>query len=602
MLWALALIAVATSALIVATLVMRLDRDAAIHDLTTARGAVSSAVHAQAQSAYNTARWDDGVRHLYGGFDERWARANISGDYIAYVIDARGNTLFSRRADGTIDPPLAAAAPEAVRAILSHLPRTLAEARELKNGYAFFARFRGHASLFGAMPVIPLQGKYSPPADDLRYLVYVDPLTQARLDQLGARFGLADLRLATRTADGSSLPLSGPAGRVATLRWAAEHPGTAGLAAIMPILLLAATAVLALTFALQRLMRRQEQRLAAQAVEYRRVALEAKAACEQAEEARRQAEQARGEADALRGMAEAAARAEAMERQRSAEALKAAARSTGQDLQTYLSELVSDLVQLASRLDKSADATWAAMTRQESHAGWAGRKSASAATSLDEVLGAAAELTRAVQSIRQEVASTREAVASAARHSSSTAADSSELLAHVGGIGCASDAISKVARQTRQLAVNAAIVAAHGQSTHDGFSVIAREIKTLSENSRQSTSEISQRLQAVSGAVHHSVQASMSIDAELQHIHASISKTDAAVRAHETASEEIRTSVHQARDEAHAVGKLVEEVALSIAEVQRSVQMTRDVSAHVRSRVSLLERALGKAIADLLAA
>jgi len=596
LLWALVLINILGGIIVVSALVTRLDNDAAAHDLATAKGAVSATLHAQAESAFNTARWDDAVLHLYGRLDKQWAGANISGDYIAYIVDKHGRTLFSRRADGTIDPPLATAAPEALKAVLHKAPSNLTEAKKLENGYAFFDRYGGVPTLFGVMPIIPLQGKYSPPENDLRYLVYIDPLSPERLKQLGARFALQNLQLSTRTIGAAPLPLKNLEGApVAALTWSAAHPGTAGLVAVSPVLILAMAAVVLLTIALNRLMRRQEERLAAKNIEYQHMADEAQTACEQAEKAQR-------EADELRAIAEAAARAEAFERKRSAEALKAAARATGNDLRMDLSEIVADLSALAGRLDQSADATWAAMQSQEAHAGWVGQRSASAAASLDDVLAAAAELARAVQEISLEVGHTREAVAAAAHHSSGTAADSSDLLAHVGGIGCASEAIAKVAKQTRQLAVNAAIVAAHGESAHDGFSVIAREIKTLSSNSQASTAEIAERLKSVSDAVHNSVQATMGINSELQHIHVSISKADAAVQAHEAASEDVGISVRRARDEAHAVGKLIDEVISSIAEVRSSVQLTRDVSAQVRERIALLDQALGKAVSDLLAA
>lgn len=595
MLGGLAAISLLGGAIVVAALVARLDTDAAERSHATASGVVSSLLHAQASSAYNTGRWDDATLRLYGALDHSWARSNISGDYVAYVINAQGQTLFSQRADGTVDPPLAEAAPAAVRAMLAKLPREARTADRLKEGIAFFDHYRGQPAVFGVMPIIPLSAKVPPPRGALRYLIYIDALTPSGMTTFAKRYQLAGLRTEAIDAP-SSFPLANLHGEaVASIAWIPEHPGSAGLKAILPILILIAGAIAGLTWALDRIMRRQQAELAASNEQYQAMAREAESAAERAEAARR-------EADLLRDRAEAAAKAEARERERSAAALKQAARSTGMDLQAHLVALVEDLAQLAGQLDETADAAWAATQAQETHANWVGAKSANAAASLDDVLSGAAGMANAVQSIRQEVASTRDAVASAARHSSETAVGNEALLSHVGGIGAASEAILTVTKKTRQLAVNAAIVAAHGQSAHDGFSVIAREIKTLSENSRLSAGQIADRLKAVTESVHRSVDASLSIDSDLQNILESISAADAAVRAHEAAGAAIIERVHHARHESHAVGGLVREMNASIAHVRDSVQLTREVSAHVRERVELLERALGKAVSDLMAA
>jgi len=595
MLGGLAGISLLGGAIVVAALVARLDTDAAERSQATASGVVSSLLHAQASSAYNTGRWDDATLHLYGSLDRTWARSNISGDYVAYVIDARGRTLFSQRADGTVDPPLAEAAPAAVREILAKLPRDARRADRLKEGIAFFDQYRGQPAVFGVMPIIPLSTKVAPPRGALRYLIYIDTLTPSGMASFAKRYQLAGLRTDEIDAP-SSFPLANLRGEaVASIAWAAEHPGSAGLKAILPILILIAGAIAGLTWALDRIMRRQQAQLAASNEQYQAMAREAESAAVRAELARR-------EADISRSRAEAAARSEVRERERSAAALKQAARSTGMDLQAHLVALVEDLARLAGQLDETADAAWAATQTQESHAGWVGAKSANAAAALDEVLSASAGMANAVQSIRREVESTRDAVASAARHSSETAIGNEQLLSHVDGIGSASDAILTVTKKTRQLAVNAAIVAAHGQSAHDGFSVIAREIKTLSENSRLSAGQIAERLKAVTESVHRSVDASLSIDTDLQDILQSISATDAAVRAHEVAGEAICERVEHAQRESHAVGGLVREMTDSIAHVRASVRLTREVSACVRERVELLEKALGKAVSELMAA
>ena len=596
MLGALAFVSILGCAVVVAALVGRLDEDARAHELETASGAVSSAIHTQAKSAFNTAHWDDAVTNLYGRLNEDWASANISSTYIVYVIDERGQTLFSRRSDGSIDPPLSTIAPNALRSILRRMPKTGERARQLKEGYGVVDLYGGVPSFFGAMPILPLQRVDRLPTDNLRYLVFVDAIDKPWLRNLEKRFGLSGAHLDS-AADGAgmSYAIDGPEGQAVTyLNWMPRRPGQAGLAAISPILFAALGLIILLAGLLARQMRRQEQLVVKTTAAHVQAAQEAEAA-------RAEAEAAYVEAERLRCVAERSAEGEALERQRSAVALRAAAAEIGRDIRAQLALVVGDLAQSANRLDEVADATWDATQAQEIFSSGIADRGNKAMASLDVVLNATEEMMGVIQAIRVEVTTTGDAVAAATVHSSAAAAGASQLLAHAQGIGTASDVIATVAKQTKLLALNASIVSARTDTDRDSFAVIAREIKSLSENSRTSNGEIAGRLCAVTAAAHGGAQAATKIDAELQHIHGSIAKVEQAMVAHEVSGQDIRVSVHEAHADTNAMGRLIQEVTSSISKVRDGVQLTRAVSAQVRERVGRLEQALEKAVADLVA-
>jgi len=584
-----------TCAFTLSILVHKLDRHHGDAELASIRGNIAAAVAAEAKDAFGTGRWDDAVRYLYGGFDSRWAMANISGPDITYILDDRGETLFSRRSDGTVDPPLRRAAPQALAALLRRLPHDRAAAARLRNGIGQLGLYRGRAALFGAMPILPLQGRYRIPDDHLRYLVYVEYLDQAVLDRWSRDFQLGKITVvAQRPEAGSSLPLWGPDGKpIAWLACTPNRPGRDALWQIMPALIAAAAALIALTALLVQLLRRQASVLLAKNAEQNRLT-------DEANQLRGKAETALGEADRSRRLAEDAARRAGEERERHAREMKTTAQAIGRSLQSALSATVADLVALADGLDRSADHTSEAMRSQARHADEVRRRTASSAQSLEDILRNTESLATAIAAIHAEAGRTREAISSAAKRSSNAADANAALLRHVATIGEATSVITNVAEQTNLLALNATIEAARNSADSRGFAVVAAEIKALARDTRQSTVMIERRVAEIVEAVRSSVAVSVHIDEQLRQVHGSIANAAEAAMQQEVASSGIRSSVAAAREQARAVDDSVGEMAGSIADLARSAELSRGVSGQVRARALDLRGALDQTVAQLL--
>ena len=121
-------------------------------------------------------------------------------------------------------------------------------------------------------------------------------------------------------------------------------------------------------------------------------------------------------------------------------------------------------------------------------------------------------------------------------------------------------AISSIASQTNLLAMNAAIEAAHAGDAGRGFSVVADEIRKLSETSAVQSKTISSQLKNIQGAITEVVQASTAASSAFTVMADRIQETDGLVAQIKQAMEEqdigsrqIREALRNMNDSAVAV-------------------------------------------------
>ena len=94
----------------------------------------------------------------------------------------------------------------------------------------------------------------------------------------------------------------------------------------------------------------------------------------------------------------------------------------------------------------------------------------------------------------------------------------------------ANKVISSIANQTNLLAMNAAIEAAHAGEAGKGFSVVAEEIRKLSENSSTQSKTISQKLSTIQKSIGMVVNASGEAGESLNNISQRVNSTSALVQ------------------------------------------------------------------------
>ena len=266
-------------------------------------------------------------------------------------------------------------------------------------------------------------------------------------------------------------------------------------------------------------------------------------------------------------------------------------------LERFEAEIASSLEALhatASALLGSADRLGSSAAKSSGRIVEASGISKGTARRVEQVAQSGEELAHTIEEVGASAAQSSQLAASAVAEARNTSNTIDEMVSVVREIGEVTGLISGIAEQTNLLALNAAIEAAWAGEAGRGFSVVAQEVKALSEQTARATQEIATRIAAMQDTSARSVSAIEAVSARIRDLDGVAATIAVAVEEQTAATRDIASNVASAATGVGHVEEAVGAIETLIGENHAAVgDLNAAVDALVKQTQTIRERVKG---------
>lgn len=202
------------------------------------------------------------------------------------------------------------------------------------------------------------------------------------------------------------------------------------------------------------------------------------------------------------------------------------------------------------------------------------------------------EFSASLREVSQRTAQTADAVQGAVTNAGEASRSMAHLEASARAIAEVSGLIAQVARQTNLLALNATIEAARAGDAGKGFSVVAREVKELSNQTAEATTRIDERVRALldgTADAARGIARTATLVEEIGHMTSSVA---ASVEQQTAVTGQIAADVAEGASAATEVARTLANLSASVAGTRDEARRLRQLNHHLAEEAEAMDAGL----------